>query len=113
MDVVTASVVIALAAVLVLGTLLLTVGVALLRWRNDRRSPVLTEPATVVAKRQQTRRTASAITDYFVTFQVRGGERIEFPVEGRAYGLLVERDRGRLTYQGSRFRDFVRAPQDV
>lgn len=106
-------VLIGLVVVLVFGTVALSAAVGILRWRRNSRSPVLTESATVVAKRQQARGTSSIVTDYFVTFQVRGAERIEFAVDGRDYGVLVERDRGELTHQGTRFRGFTRVPQDV
>ncbi len=104
---------IVLVVVLLFGTVTLTAAIAILRWRRNRRSPQLTEPATVVAKRQQAHGRRSISTDYFVTFELRGGERVEFSLDGREYGVLVERDRGELTHQGSWFRSFARIPQDV
>ena len=36
---------------------------------------------------------------YYVTFQVESGDRMEFVVPSREYGMLVEGDMGRLTFQ--------------
>ena len=46
-------------------------------------------------------------TRYYVTFQVESGDRMEFSVSGREYGLLVEGDTGRLTFQGTRYLGFT------
>ena len=48
-------------------------------------------------------------TSYYVTFQVESGDRMELRVSGREYGLLAEGDRGRLTFQGTRYLSFVRS----
>ena len=45
---------------------------------------------------------------YFVTFEVASGDRMELAMSGREYGLLVEGDRGQLTFQGSRYLSFDR-----
>lgn len=80
--------------------------------RKDDRSPRLTVEATIVAKRQDFRKHSGDsmlhYTDYYVTFQVESGDRMELEVEGRDYGMLVEGDKGKLTFQGSRFLSFVR-----
>ncbi len=86
--------------------------------RNDA-SPRLTVPATVIAKRdQQNRHRRSGAnsmdhyyytTRYFVTFQFESGDRLELEMEGGRYGLLIEGDRGSLTFQGTRYLDFERA----
>ena len=47
-------------------------------------------------------------TTYYVTFQVASGDRMEFQVPRREYGFLVEGDRGRLSFQGTRFLGFER-----
>ena len=47
-------------------------------------------------------------TTYYATFQVASGDRMEFQVPRREYGFLVEGDRGRLTFQGTRFLGFER-----
>ena len=82
-------------------------------WNKNNHSPKLTVPATVVAKRDQVTRHrhehhTSRTTRYFATFQVESGDRMELQLEGHEYGLLVEGDRGRLTFQGTRYLGFER-----
>ncbi|GLY33355.1 DUF2500 domain-containing protein [Kineosporia sp. NBRC 101731] len=80
---------------------------------RDNAAPVLTVPGAVVAKRQDHHRTSDhSHTSYFVTFEIQGHDRIEFPVEGNQWGTLLEGDRGQVTYQGTRFKGFNRTPQD-
>ncbi|NMA03148.1 MAG: DUF2500 domain-containing protein, partial [Clostridiales bacterium] len=43
---------------------------------------------------------------YYVTFQVESGDRMEFRVSGKEYGLLAEGDVGKLTFQGTRYHEF-------
>ena len=45
-------------------------------------------------------------TRYYVTFQVDSGDRMELPVSGSEYGMLVEEDRGKLSFQGTRYLSF-------
>lgn len=47
-------------------------------------------------------------TSYFVTFQVESGDRMELHVAGHEYGMLIEGDRGKLTFQGTRYLGFER-----
>ena len=49
-----------------------------------------------------------AADGYFATFQVESGDRMELQMNGQDYGMLVEGDRGRLTFQGTRYLDFQR-----
>ena len=53
-------------------------------------------------------RHTSTSTSYYATFQVESGDRMEFLINGREYGLLVEGDRGRLSFQGTRYLGFER-----
>ncbi len=88
---------------------------------KDDRSPIIRTEATVVTKRISVSTDSnfdhgtgsgrqhyysSTDTNYYVTFELASGERKEFYVYGNEYGLLVEKDRGYLTYQGSRFKGF-------
>ena len=50
----------------------------------------------------------SVHTSYYVTFQVVSGDRMEFSVSGSEYGILVEGDYGKLSFQGTRFLEFKR-----
>lgn len=87
------------------------------QWNKNNKSPRLTVLATVVTKRIDVSyhhhntgdvngtngmHTTSS-TNYYVTFQVESGDRMEFSVKGNEYGMLVEGDVGRLTFQGTRY----------
>ena len=96
--------------VLVLGSIIVTLIRGVGEWNKNNQSPKLTVPATVVAKRSDVHRgieTMHTFTSYYVTFQVESGDRMEFSVSGREYGLLVEGDTGRLTFQGTRYLGFT------
>ncbi|HZX21864.1 MAG TPA: DUF2500 domain-containing protein [Clostridia bacterium] len=47
-------------------------------------------------------------TDCYVTFEVESGNRMEFRVPGKEYGLLAENDIGKLTFLGIRYHKFKR-----
>lgn len=47
-------------------------------------------------------------TSYYVTFQVESGDRMELQVNGSEYGMLVEGDHGKLSFQGTRYLGFER-----
>ncbi len=85
------------------------------QWNKNNHSPRLTVDAEVVAKRTDVthhRGTDHSMghtsTWHYVTFQVESGDRMEFSVTGREYGMLVEGDYGRLTFQGTRYLGFER-----
>ena len=44
----------------------------------------------------------------YVTFQVESGDRMEFCVPGKEYGMLAEGDTGKLMFQGTRYLGFER-----
>ena len=92
-------------------------------WNKNNNSPRLSVPASVVAKRTNVsyHRHANAgdatgahgyhtdsSTTYYATFQVESGDRMEFHVSGQQYGMLVEGDHGKLSFQGTRFLNFER-----
>lgn len=85
-------------------------------WNKNNHSPKLTVPVTVVAKRTNVSRHhhggkhhhTSTSTTYYVTFQVESGDRMELHLSGSQYGLIVEGDKGLLTFQGTRFLNFER-----
>lgn len=78
----------------------------------------MTVPATVVTKRTDVDRRSSGganghrhyrtYTNYYVTFEVESGDRMELHLEGSEYGLLVEGDKGNLSFQGTRYLGFER-----
>lgn len=45
---------------------------------------------------------------YYTTFEVQSGDRMEFKVSGKEYGMLVEGDKGNLIFQGTRYHGFDR-----
>lgn len=85
--------------------------------RNDS-SPRLTVDAKLVAKRTATVYRGGTTSDihhshygrnyYYATFEFESGDRLEFELEGKEYGLLAEGDVGKLTFKGSRFLAFER-----
>ena len=74
-------------------------------WHKNNNSPRLTVSAKIVAKRQNT---THHNQPYYVTFQVESGDRMEMSVSGSEYGTLAEGDKGKLTFQGTRFLTFNR-----
>lgn len=102
----------------VLGTFIFNGIRGLSQWRKNNHSPKLTVPATVVTKRTDvTRRRRGGTnghhhyhtyTTYYVTFEVESGDRMELHLEGFEYGLLVEGDKGKLSFQGTRYLGFER-----
>ena len=89
------------------------------RKRKNDQSPRVTANAKVVSKRMQVGQNRHrhgnddmmhnySYSKYFVTFEFESGDRVELPVDGSEYGLLVEGDTGKLTFQGTRFLDFSR-----
>ena len=92
-------------------------------WNKNNHSPRLSIPAAVVAKRTDISHSdtanagdlsgahgyrTSTYTSYYVTFQVESGDRMEFEVDGSDYGLLVQGDIGKLSFQGTRYLGFER-----
>ncbi len=103
---------------LVFGTILVTLIQGIGQWNKNNHSPRLTVQATVVAKRQDISRHrhsgvnemhhTSHSTRYYATFQVESGDRMELQLQGREYGMLIEGDRGKVTFQGTRYLGFER-----
>ncbi|WP_081755019.1 DUF2500 domain-containing protein [Paenibacillus durus] len=103
--------------VVMAGIIALSAGKGLLGWFRNSRLPVLTVPARIVAKRSEIRQKpqddgniARAVMIHYLTFELADGERVEFKVNGNEYGVSAERDRGRLTFQGTRYHGFKREP---
>ena len=98
--------------VFVIGTFIVTAVKGFARWQDNNAQPVLTVPAQVVTKRQHVSgggHDSSASTWYHVTFEtVVAGLRQEFQVSSTDYSGLAEGDTGDLTYQGTRYKGFIR-----
>ena len=100
---------------LVFGMITVTIIRELMQWNKNNRSPRLTVEAEIVGKRTDVyhRRNANnhhtrTSTDYYVTFQFESGDRMELELQGHEYGLLVAGDKGKLTFQGTRYLGFER-----
>ena len=102
----------------VLASFIVVAARGIAQWNRNNRAPVLTVEATVAAKRMHIGRShhsgaenmahSAASTAYFVTFEVESGDRMELRLAGNEYGLLVEGDKGKLSFQGTRFLGFER-----
>lgn len=108
---------------LVIGVFIITFLKGIGEWNKNNHSPRLTVDASVVSKRTNisSHHHANAgdasgahgfhsttSTSYYVTFQVASGDRVEFHVSGNEYGMLIEGDYGKLSFQGSRYLGFER-----
>lgn len=83
--------------------------------RKNDASPRLTVEAQVVSRRTDVTQYHSgenhsthSTTNYFVTFQVESGDRLELELSGAEFGMLAEGDFGWLSFQGTRFLSFER-----
>ena len=104
--------------ILVFGMFIFIAVKGISQWNKNNHSPRLTVPATVVAKRTNVSHHhhggnngmhhTSHSTTYYVTFQVESGDRMELHMTGQEFGLLIEGDRGNLTFQGTRYLGFER-----
>ena len=97
--------------VLVIGTFIAVIGKSAARGIKNNASPRLTVEARAVSRREDYRHHSGNMTgwtDYYVTFEVESGDRMELQLDGEQYGLIVEGDQGRLTFQGTRFISFER-----
>ena len=98
--------------VIVIGMFIVTTVRGVGTWSKNNASPRLTVSAEVVTKRTQVSHhhhqdsMSHTSTAYYATFQVESGDRMEFSVSGPEYGMLAEGDRGKLTFQGTRYLSF-------
>ena len=78
---------------------------------KNNHSPRLTIDARVVTKRMQNGYydgNHRHMSQYYATFEVESGDRMELSMTGEEYGLLAEGDIGKLSFQGTRYLGFVR-----
>ncbi len=104
--------------VLVVGVFLVLAIKGIRQWNKNNHSPRLTVPATIVSKRTNVSNHhhhgstgmhhTTHSTTYYATFQVESGDRMELQMAGHEFGLLVEGDKGMLTFQGTRYLGFER-----
>lgn len=99
--------------IFIFGTIVFSAIRGALEWNKNNNSPVLTVEAKVVTKRTNVSNHAhqnhiSSRTTYYVTFEVESGDRIELMLPAEEYGMLVEGDMGKLTFQGKRYKGYLR-----
>ena len=99
----------------VLGTMVYIFVKNISTWNKNNNSPRLTVTAKIVAKRtkvfhnqQSDGFSTTTSTSYYVTFEVKSGDRMELSVAGKEYGQMAEGDVGELSFQGTRFLGFER-----
>lgn len=100
--------------VIVISVFILVIVKGIGEWSSNNKQPKLAVPAELVAKRTEVSGGAndtSASTWYYATFEVESGDRMEFQVGAQEYGMLVERDKGILNFQGTRYLGFERNRQ--
>ena len=101
-----------------MSSVLMTTIRSMKEWNKNNHSPRLTVPVIVVTKRTDISRRRHrganghhhhhTSTTYYATFEVESGDRMELQLEGFEYGLLVEGDKGKLSFQGTRYLGFER-----
>jgi hypothetical protein len=104
-------------AIIIVGVILFTIFSGIKQWSHNNKQPVLTVVSKVVGKRSKVNTSnsnqndnmhSSTSTTYFATFEVESGDRIEFSIKDREFGLLSEGDQGKLSFQGTRYLGFNR-----
>lgn len=105
---------------IVIGSIVTTSVKGISQWSHNNKQPILDINCKVVSKRFEVSRTAGhtdsnglhhsgrTYTTYYVTFEFESGDRMEFKVSDSDYGMIVEKDVGKLTFQGTRFLGFNR-----
>ncbi len=100
---------------LIIGIFAITFIKGIGEWSSNNKQPVLTVAARLVSKRTNTSHHhhndnmhSTTSTSYYATFEVESGDRMEFHISGKEYGMLAEGDLGKLTFQGTRYHSFER-----
>ena len=100
--------------VVIFGIILYQIICGIHTWSKNNSAPQEVVPAVLVSKRMKVDHhhsnegSSSSSTSYYATFQLTTGERQEFKIKGREYGLLAEQDQGTLSFQGTRYLSFER-----
>lgn len=110
---------------LVIGTIAFTLISNIVRWSKNQASDVRMRNVRVVTKRTHVHGSgghmsshghhgSSTRTTYYVTFEfLDDGQRAEFQLPDKQYGLLAEGDLGILNYQGTQFNAFELTRNEV
>lgn len=96
---------------LVVGTFLFVIIKGLKSWISNNAAETINKRCKVIGKRTEFwggSGDSSASTNYYITFEFEDTTRKELYVNAIHYGLIAEGDLGELTYQGTRFKEFIR-----
>lgn len=103
--------------------LLVTVIKDVKEWRGNKKAPHYVVGASLISKRKnETKNRHTQVgdvsgargdhmkisTSYYITFQVTGGDCIEFKVHEKEYGMVREGEYGVLSFQGTKYLGFHR-----
>ena len=109
------SIIVPVGFVIILSLILIQVFRGLRQWNSNNQSPIQTMEVTIVAKRTEVSHHSnvgthhsSSSTYHYATFEADDRSRMELGVRGQDFGMLVEGDKGLLTFQGTRFKGFER-----
>lgn len=94
--------------VIIVGIIVISLINELRKSIHNNSQPVLKVEAKIVSKRTKARG-QNTRTYYYVTFEFESGDRKEIKMKGNEFGMLVEGDKGNLTFQGDKYLGFVRA----
>ena len=86
--------------------ILVTVFRGLSQWNKNNHSPRTKRQN--ISRHHSGDHMSTTSSRYYVAFQVESGDRMELQMTGPEYGMLAEGDRGRLTFQGTRYVSFER-----
>lgn len=75
---------------------------------RDKTKPIIPVRAKVIAKRTHVWGDNSR-TNYYATFELENGQRIEFSIPDNKAGYIIEGDSGILSFQGNLFVKFERS----
>ncbi|MNM86227.1 hypothetical protein D3C76_62250 [compost metagenome] len=97
--------------IFVVGSLLFVVIKGLYVWLSNNAAEVLQRSCRIIDKRIDmwgSGNHSNLSSNYYITFEFEDSSRIELYVTHSYYGIISVGDRGTLTYQGTRFKDFDR-----
>lgn len=104
--------------IFVFGMIIFTFVKGIGEWSSNNKQPVISVVAKVVGKRGHTSSNnhhhdnnhvhSSSSTSYYATLEVESGDRMEFHISAKEFGMIAEGDIGKLTFQGTRYHSFER-----
>ena len=104
--------------ILIVGVFIFSIVKGISEWSHNNKKAIIPVDSIVSSKRVSVSHHnhntgdnmmhTTTSTTYYVTFQFENGERMEFVVSGREYGLIAEGDKGVLSFQGTRYISFER-----